>query len=137
MTAKQYLGQLRTLERRITWLKEDIAMIRAEAEGAKSVNYSRLRVQTSPDPDPLATYIGRLEKQETNLLKLCDQRLALAIKINEQLAQMTPSLYADILYLRYVKGASLAEVADILNYSYSRIRHLHGVALQHFADKYL
>lgn len=137
MTAKQYLSQLRTLERRIAWLRDDIATIRAEAEGAKSVDYGRIRVQTSPDPDPLATYIDRLAKQERRLLDLYNQRIEIAIKINMQLADLTPALYADILYLRYVKGASLAEVADILNYSYSRIRHLHGVALQHFADKYL
>lgn len=101
------------------------------------MNYDKVRVQTSPDPDPLATYLGRLTEAEEELSTELDQYLALYTQIFRQIADLGMGMYADVLYLRYFDGKTLAEIAEDLNYSHDRIRHIHGVALQEFEHKYL
>ena len=40
--------------------------------------------------------------------------------------------YQNILFKVYIQGKNLVKVADEMNYSYERIKHMHGVALFKF-----
>lgn len=137
MTAKVYLLQLTRLRHRIRWIHDEIDALRAEAESIRGIRYDKIRVQTSPDPDPLATYLSKLEKETQRLSTTMDRYIVARAKIERQVSDLTPGLYADILYLRYVEGRPLQEVADELNYAYDYVRHAHGHALQAFERKYL
>lgn len=137
MTAKAYLLQLTRLRHRIRWIKDEIDALRAEAESVRGIRYDKIRVQTSPDPDPLASYFARLEKEEQRLVATMDKYIEIRVNIEQQLADFAPGMYADILYLRYAEGMTLQQIADEMNYSYDYVRHAHGHALQAFERKYL
>lgn len=100
------------------------------------MDYDKIRVQSSPDPDPLATYLGKLMEMEDELSTELDQYLALYSRIFREVADLGMGIYADVLFLRYFDGLSLNDIADQLGYSYDYTRHIHGVALQEFEHKY-
>lgn len=137
VTAKNYLKQLKTLRRRANYFKGQLEVQRANAENIRSMDYSQIRVQTSPDPDPLATALDRILETEALLAETLGDYAKLYRQIHQQLADLGPGMYADVLYLRYVEGKTIAQIADELNYSYDWTRHLHGRALQEFQRRYL
>ena len=137
MTAKEYLSQIRQMRARLQVLQDEIATIRSQAESVRGMDYDKVRVQSSPDMDPLATYLGRLTEAEEELSTELEQYLTVYTQIFRQIANLGMGIYADVLYLRYFDGLSLSEIADQLGYSYDYTRHIHGVALQEFEHKYL
>lgn len=137
VNAKQYLSQLRRLRNRIRSVRDDLDMLRAAAQSIGGMNYDKIRVQSTPDPDPLASYMAKIEEKELKLAGLMDEYLDLSLVIREQLAGFLPGNYSDVLFLRYVEGYSLNRIAREMNYSYEHVRHLHGRALQDFQKKYL
>ena len=56
---------------------------------------------------------------------------------DEEFPEMCIRDSIDILYKRYVQYKSLEEIAVEMSYSYTRLRHLHGRALQGFKKKYI
>lgn len=137
MTAKEYLSQIRQMRSRLQVLQDEIATIRSQAESVRGMDYDKVRVQSSPDMDPLATYLGQLTEAEEELSTELEQYLTVYTQIFRQIANLGMGIYADVLYLRYFDGLSLSEIADQLGYSYDYTRHIHGVALQEFEHKYL
>lgn len=125
------------MKSRLQVLQDEIATLRSQAENVRGMNYDKIRVQSSPDMDPLATYLGRLTDAEEELSTELELYLSMYMKIFREIANVGMGIYADVLFLRYFDGLSLGEIADQLNYSYDRIRHIHGVALQEFEHKYL
>lgn len=125
------------MKSRLQVLQDEIATLRSQAENVRGMNYDKIRVQSSPDMDPLATYLGRLTDAEEELSTELELYLSTYMKIFREIADVGMGIYADVLFLRYFDGLSLGEIADQLNYSYDRIRHIHGVALQEFEHKYL
>lgn len=74
-------------------------------------------VQSSGDPDPLATKMCKVleyqEKLQTYQAELCENKL-IAIKIIEQMSINNQQ----ILILRYFKGYSVEIIADRISYTY-------------------
>ena len=58
-------------------------------------------------------------------------------RIVDLILGMDNPIHVQVLYGRYVKGRSLSAIANELAYSYDRIKHVHGEALQAFDEKYL
>lgn len=137
MTAKEYLSQIRQMRSRLQVLQDEIATIRSQAESVRGMDYDKVRVQSSPDMDPLATYLGQLTEAEEELSTELEQYLAIYTQIFRQIANLGMGIYADVLFMRYFENKTLAEIAEDLQYSHDRIRHIHGVALQEFEHKYL
>lgn len=137
MNAKQYLLRLRQKRRQVLSAKDELDMIRLAAQSITGQAYDKVRVQSSLDPDPLATYMARIEEKQVKLSKLMDEYLDMSLIIREQLAGLLPGLYSDVLYMRYVDGMSLNRISRELNYSYDWIRRIHGRALKEFQRKYL
>ena len=140
MTAKEYLGQAALLRRRIKQVEDRIEEIRTEASSPKAIRYDKDLVQSSPAGDALAKYIIRLEAEERKLIRLKTQYLDTRDKIRKQLAAVTPGIYSDLLYMRYLEEKSLVQISEELNYSYEWTCRLHGKALhafdQEFGDTY-
>lgn len=137
MTAKEYLGQVETLNRRIKQAEEQIRNIKIMATSAGAIRYDKDIVQSTPTNDSFANYMIRLEKAEAKYRNLIMRLLDLRMKIEGQLRNLMPGLYADVLYMRWIECKKLEVVADELNYSYEYMRQVHGRALQAFARKYL
>lgn len=133
MTAKEYLGQLRQLNVRISIVREDIMRLRARAEGMTQ-NISE-RVQTSPR-DTFSENMAKLVDREAQLETLLDVYDDMIAKRLDEILQMPNELYSSVLYKHYASGLSLGEIARILHYSHDRVRHLHGEALRAFERQF-
>lgn len=136
MTAKEYLRTLRWTELSIETRKDELRRLDAEYTYLSGISYDRDRVQTSPSG---------------NAFPQSDRRIDLALKIREDILAMQKlrtdiigkitgldnPLYSQVLLERYVNYLSFDDIADKMNYSYVRITHIHGEALQEFTHKYL
>lgn len=132
MTPKQYLGQALALKIKYQRALEDVTQIRALAESAGAIRYDKVNIQSSPDNDQMANYMIRLDKAESKAVRLSEQYFEKYILIRQQIEQISPQIYSDILYLRYIHGLKLWKIADELNYDYDWLKHLHGRALTEF-----
>lgn len=134
MTPKQYLSQIRRLEWAIYLNQEAIDRTRARLD-LKGISYDRDRVQSSP-ADATPELIERLINLET----VTEQRRAklddLINTIVDQITGMDDIIDQKILYAHYIKGKTLGLISEELHYSYDRIKHRHGTALQLFEKKY-
>lgn len=137
MKPKEYLSKVMQLKRRYQNALEELEYIRSMASGVTAIRYDKDQIQSSPNNDQMANYMIRLEKAEARALKLSEEYFDQAILIRDQINSITPGNYSDILYLRYVQGLRLWEIADELGYSHDRIRHMHGMALVEFGKRFL
>lgn len=136
MTVKEYLGQVEVLKRRIKQAEEQIKNIKIMATSAGAIRYDKDMIQSSPTNDKMVNYMIRLEKAEARYRSLVLKQFDICVKIENQIRMIMPSIYADVLYMRWIECKKLEIVADELNYSYEYIRQVHGRALQAFARKY-
>lgn len=132
MKPKEYLSQALRLKKRYNRALEELETIRSMAGGVSAIRYDKDRVQSSPKNDQLAEYMIKLEKAENRALKLSEQYFTAYQTIKMQVEIMAPQIYADLLYLRYIQGRTLWQIAEETAYSYDRIKHLHGLALAEF-----
>ena len=134
MKPKEYLSQIRRLEWAIYLNQEAIERVRARLE-LKGISYDQDRVQNSPTdsmPDIVAGLIKLEAVTEEKRLKYD----SLCILITEQISGMEDIIDQKILYKHYIKGMTLGMISKELHYSYDRIKHRHGIALQRFEKKY-
>ena len=136
MTAKQYLMQLRRIEGHIAVLQEEIIRCRSRLEST-TMNITGDRVQTSGGSDRFADQIAALVDKEQVFLDMIEDYELLRAKIVAKILGMDNPIHTGVLYSRYVENKSLAAIADAYSYSNDRMRHIHGEALQAFAEKYL
>lgn len=133
MTAKEYLSQATVLKRRIKHVEDRIKEIKEEASSPKAIRYDKDMVQASANGDALTNYMIRLEREELKLVHYKEQYLDKYWEIRERIIKVTPGVYSDILYLRYLENKTLVQIAEDLNYSYEWVCRLHGRALLAFA----
>lgn len=133
MKAKEYLSQALRLKRRYTNAMEDLDTIRSMASGVTAIRYDKDQIQSSPRNDQMAQYMIRLEKAEARAFKAAEEYFGRFEVIRMQIDMITPQLYSDLLYLRYIKGERLFEIADELGYEYTYMRYIHGKALSEFS----
>lgn len=127
---KEYLRQLERLSDRIEHKKQELAMLRSAMQSI-AVKIDGDRVQTSPSdkmPDSVASVVDIEKEIESDTIVL----IATRDKIINQIHSLPNCLYIKILYKRYVEYKRLEQIAVELHYSYDRIKHLHGDALQVF-----
>lgn len=132
---KEYLRQLRVFSIKIQQKKDELESLKAAAENV-SASIDSERVQTSPK-DRMPDDISRIVDLESEIHKDIQELLILKNKIINEIQGLSNPVYIEILYKRYVEYKSLEEIAIELNYSYHRMKHLHGIALQAFRRLYL
>ena len=136
MTPKQFLRQLRKIAANIEVLQEELTRLRSKVEST-TVQLSADRVQTSPTGDRFADAIADLADKELYYMDMVEEYERLRQRIVDLILGMDNPIHVQVLYGRYVKGRSLSAIANELAYSYDRIKHVHGEALQAFDEKYL
>ena len=132
MKPKEYLLQALRCRRRYQTALEELEYIRSMATGLSAIRYDKDQIQTSPDNNQMANYMIKLEKAEAKALRASEDYFTKYVQIQHQIDIISPQLYADILYLRYIQGKKLWQIADELNYDYDYIRSIHGKALREF-----
>ena len=134
-TPKEYLRQLRTAEIKIEQKEEELERLKASLESISTGTDSE-RVQTTPR-DKVSEDVPQMVDLKREIESDIKALLILKNKIINEIHSMDNPVYIDILYKRYVQYKSLEEIAVEMSYSYTRLRHLHGRALQGFKKKYI
>lgn len=129
MKAKDYLEQIRILDRLINNKLQELEQLEALATKVTSVN-SGDRVQASGSQDKMAdTVIKILElKQEINAD--IDRLVDLKCEIIPLIDAVQDADLIDVLYKRYIQGKKWEEIALEMHYTFRWVLKLHGRALQ-------
>lgn len=124
MTAKEYLGRARRIDRRVEETRERLARARAQLEGRVShlsgVPGSRRR--WADRVDDMVDLEARLEEQ---LRELCRVK----VEVMDAIGTVRDPVCREVLELYYLDGLSWARVAERMHYSVRNVQILHGKAL--------
>lgn len=135
MTAKEYLQQVRLADvkmlQRINQLKE----VRASISYISGIDYSKDRVQTTPQAGN--KQIEKLVDLEAEVNNIIDETVAAKHKIISEIQSLDNADYIQLLYKRYIEYKPFETIASEMYLSYYRICHLHGDALKEFQQKVL
>ena len=138
MTAKEYLRQLKNLEVKIDQRRLERDRLIAEAMGNSSPRLTVDKVQTSISGDTMGEKLADAADIQREVEWLINKLIADRHRIIGEIHTLTDARYIQILYLHYVEGKKLEDVAEIMvktngkPYSYDHIASLHGMALQEF-----
>ena len=138
MTAKEYLRQLKSLEIKINQRRQERDRLIAEAMGNSSPRLTADKVQTSISGDTMGDKLAEAADIQREVDWLINKLIADRHRIIGEIHTLTDARYIQILYLHYVEGKKLEDVAEIMvktngkPYSYDHIASLHGMALQEF-----
>lgn len=138
MTVRGYLDQVKRYKHNIEALEAAIKRLREDTAGVSAIDYSRDRVQTSPSGNRTEIMLERIIEREAEMDKLIVQyKYAIGV-ITHQITQMETDnpYYIDILYKVYIDFKDLKEIAEEIDYSYGRVKHMHLEALDTFAEQY-
>lgn len=135
MTAKEYLMALKKLDIRIKQKKEHAEELRQTVTSTGSFDYSKLKVQASITDDKMGDTIIKIMELEYEIQQLIIDMHEQKNRIINEIHDLDNADYIRLLYMRYVEYLSLEEIAVKMCFSYDRIRHMHGYALQEFQKK--
>lgn len=134
MQAKEYLKSISRLKSTIKAKRAQLAELHDQAEGLRGIDYSGVKVQTSPH-DSMAETMARLADLETeyvNDIELYHRRLDKAIKL---IGEMSRDVDMLILSEHYIEGKNFVQIAYENGYSYDYVINRHGRALVEFGKK--
>ena len=129
-SSKKYLRQIRLFDICIKQKEAELAAMRSEIE-SMSAAVTGERVQTSAK-DKMSEKVSHIVDLEAKIIQDKEKFLRMKDRIINEIQSLNNAVYVDILYKRYVEYMRLEEIAVKLNYSYDRMRHLHGLALEAF-----
>ena len=132
MTAKQYLGQIRSLDIKIRQRKREIEELKLSATCTGSISVQGEKVQTSASGDKLLNAVARYVDLEAETQGMIDSMQKRRHDIIAEIQSLEDSRYIEILYKRYVEFKSFEFIACEMHYNYTWICELHGKALKAF-----
>lgn len=132
MTAKQYLGQINALKKEISRRRRELKEARELAESVGGFDYSAEVVKSSKTGDALERKVLKVVELTEEIENNINGCLNIQKRITAEIEQVQNETLKELLFMRYVEGLRLETIADRLNYSYSRTKHMHGIALLEF-----
>lgn len=140
MTAKEYLRQCRTLKTQMENKKRIYDNIRNSIVYLRGVSYDMEKIQVSPS-DALSETMAKLIDAEREAMNAIWEYEQFYDSCVDKINSMSRPEYVEILTRRYLKddysSKQLLHIALDMDYSYERVKHMHGEALQEFYRKYL
>ena len=103
------------------------------SSGSLQLDANRIRTD-SPDPDPLASKVGRYVDIEKEIGEMLLELTELKHTIIGQIQMLGDQKYTDVLWKRYVELESFAQIASEMGYNVRHVTRIHGRALQMFND---
>lgn len=141
MTAKEYLNRVNVLDIKIQHKIKYIEELRHLAVSMGSLAPSGDKVQSNGSQDKIGEIITKYSDLEAEVEHDMNNLIALKGKTISMIhgleAGVHTKVFLGILYSRYIEYKPLHEIAKDLSYSYDRIRHLHGYALEAFKKQYI
>ncbi len=135
MDTKQYLSQIRRLDRQIQNKLSELYNLKMMASSI-SVSNEGERVQTSGNKDQLGAVVAKIVDMEKEVDKMVDLFVYTRNKIISQIDSMDDLDSYDILSMRYVAGKTFHEISEKTGWSIRKVFSLHGKALLEFEKKF-
>lgn len=132
MTAKEYLRRIKTDDLRINQKIKEYDNLSKRSTSLGSMDYSAVRVQTSPDGQGFTKTIDKLVDLQREINEDIDRYYDNRQKKIREIQSLDRAEYIEILYRRYVEGQPLEVIAAEMGYSYHWACHIHGEALKEF-----
>lgn len=133
MRVKDLLKSVRPLRNELELLRQQERLILSP----RAISYDGIRVQTSPQ-DRMFETVEALQKL-SRLIQRKEEELAMRqLEAMTMIYSLNNSEYRKLLLLYYIDGDKQKrwnEVAELMGYSESRVKHLHGWALQELEKK--
>lgn len=140
MTAKEYLNQVRKLKRQTDSKMRQCEDIREKITFLQGIDYEKDKIQSSVSDQLAETMAVLLDLEQETVWYINKYNIMYNEAVN-RINGLSRKEYIDILMQRYLGDdddkRKFEYIAYKTNYSYNRIRHMHGEALQEFERKYL
>ena len=135
MDTKQYLSQIRTLDRQIQNKLSELYNLKMMASSI-SVSNDGERVQTSGNKDQLGAVVSKVVDMEKEVNRMVELFVDTRKRIISQIDSMDDIDSYDILSMRYVSGKTFHEISEKTHWSIRKVFSLHGKALLEFEKKF-
>ena len=109
----------------------------AQLYSLSSPQYDGISVQGTKDPDKFGALWAKIDEKERRISQAIDELADEKQRIMKQIDAINDERFVEILLRRYVHMEKLEDMAREMNYSYDRMRHLHGLALLEFGRIHL
>lgn len=137
MNAKEYLRQIGDCKYQIECDMQRLDELREFATATGSKELKADIVQTSIKNAGLEEIVGKIVDCEVAIRDEIGAYLKLQEFIISQIRGLeADNQYIELLLRRYVHGERFEVIAVGMGYSYERIRHMHGEALEVFGNQY-
>lgn len=136
MTAKEYLREIRTLDKRVDQKRREFDTLRKGRTYVGGMDYSQERVQT-PTGLGFTGLSDKLADMQQDINDDIDEFNDMRHARIDQIQQLSKIEYMDILFRRYVQYQSFETIASEMRYTYNYVCNLHGEALREFERKFL
>ncbi len=131
-TGREYLESLHETEKYVQQKRENIAIMKDDAAGLKSIDFERERIQSSGSPDILAVRVARYVDAEAELVDHVRRLIYKRHNLINQIQQLETREHTALLFKRYVEYKGFQTIAQEMEISYDHARRLHGHALLAF-----
>lgn len=133
LTAKQYLDQLRVIDTKINQKMEELADLMTAATSTGAIDYSKDRVQTSPQ-NAQENRICKYVDLDAKINREIDEFVDIKHRVTEEIQELNVDYYIKILFKVYVQYKTVKDAANEIGLSYQYVRDLHKKALKAFEE---
>ena len=133
LTAKQYLDQLRVIDTKINQKMEELADLMTAATSTGAIDYSKDRVQTSPQ-NAQENRICKYVDLDAEINREIDEFVDIKHRVTKEIQELNVDYYIKILFKVYVQYKTVKDVANEIGMSYQYVRDLHKKALKAFEE---
>lgn len=133
LTAKQYLDQLRVIDTKINQKMEELADLMTAATSTGAIDYSKDRVQTSPQ-NAQENRICKYVDLDAEINREIDEFVDIKHRVTKEIQELNVNYYIKILFKVYVQYKTVKDAANEIGLSYQYVRDLHKKALKAFEE---
>lgn len=133
LTAKQYLDQLRVIDTKINQKMEELADLMTAATSTGAIDYSKDRVQTSPQ-NAQENRICKYVDLDAEINREIDEFVDIKHRVTKEIQELNVDYYIKILFKVYVQYKTVKDAANEIGLSYQYVRDLHKKALRAFEE---
>lgn len=133
LTAKQYLDQLRVINTKINQKMEELADLMTAATSTGAIDYSKDRVQTSPQ-NAQENRICKYVDLDAEINREIDEFVDIKHRVTKEIQELNVNYYIKILFKVYVQYKTVKDAANEIGLSYQYVRDLHKKALKAFEE---
>ena len=133
MDAKEYLSLVKEKQDRIVEKQEYIERLYGTL-GIAGIDYSRDKIQTSPDADKFADTFAKIFKAEEDLTRMKEDFVQFRVQVIDMIQKVPEKKHREVLNHVYLDFMSLKECAKHVDYCYDYVRELHSEGLKSFEE---